>query len=74
MSAPWLFRMRWLDLLFAHWSVEPSALAAVVPTGLELDTYDGAAWLGIVPFTMADVAPRGAPAIPGLSSFPAIPG
>lgn len=72
MSAPWLFRMRWLDLLFAHWPIDPSAVAAAVPFGLELDTYDGAAWLGIVPFTMADVAPRGVPAIPGVSSFPEI--
>ncbi len=72
MSAPWLFRMRWLDLLFAHWPIDLSALAAVVPPGLELDTYDGTAWLGIVPFTMADVAPRGFPAVPGFSSFPEI--
>lgn len=72
MRAPWLFRMRWLDLLFAHWPIDPSALAEVLPPGLELDTYDGAAWLGIVPFTMADVAPRGVPAIPGVSSFPEI--
>lgn len=72
MGTPWLFRMRWLDLLFAHWPVDPSALAAAVPPGLELDTYDGAAWLGIVPFTMADVAPRGVPAIPGVSTFPEI--
>jgi len=72
MSAPWLFRMRWLDLLFAHWPVDPSALAAILPPGLELDTYDGEAWLGIVPFTMADVAPRGVPAIPGVSTFPEI--
>ena len=72
MSTPWLFRMRWLDLLFAHWPLDPSALAAVLPPGLELDIHDGAAWLGIVPFTMADVAPRAVPAIPRLSSFPEI--
>lgn len=72
MRAPWLFRMRWLDLLFAHWPVDPSAFAAILPPGLELDTYDDEAWLGIVPFTMADVAPRGVPAIPGVSTFPEI--
>ncbi len=72
MSGPWLFRMRWLDLLFAHWPIDRSALAAVLPPGLELDTYDGTSWLGIVPFTMADVAPRGVPAIPRVSTFPEI--
>lgn len=72
MGAPWLFRMRWLDLLFAHWPMDPSALATLLPVGLELDTFNGMSWLGIVPFTMADVAPRGVPAIPGLSSFPEI--
>jgi len=50
---PWVMRMRWLDLLFAHWPVDPDVLAARLPAGLELDLRDGQAWLGIVPFTMA---------------------
>lgn len=62
--------MRWLDLLFAHWPLRPSAFDDLVPAGLELDTFDGEAWLGIVPFTMDDVAPRGLPALPRLSRFP----
>ena len=70
MGEPWLFRMRWLDLLFAHWPVDPDALGPLLPAGLEVDLFDGEAWLGIVPFTMADVAPRGFPAIPRLSRFP----
>lgn len=63
-------RMRWEDLLFAHWPIEPDALRPFLPAALELDTFDGAAYLGIVPFRMADVAPRGLPAIPRFSSFP----
>jgi uncharacterized protein YqjF (DUF2071 family) len=70
MPEPWLFRMRWLDLLFAHWPVDPDALARLLPAGLDLDLFHGEAWLGIVPFTMDDVAPRGIPAIPRLSRFP----
>jgi uncharacterized protein YqjF (DUF2071 family) len=65
-------RMRWLDLLFAHWPVEPEALVARLPAGLELDLRDGHAWLGIVPFTMADVAPRGIPPLGRFSLFPEI--
>jgi uncharacterized protein YqjF (DUF2071 family) len=71
-TAPWLFRMRWLDLLFAHWPVDAADLAGRLPDGLELDLFEGEAWLGIVPFTMADVAPRGVPAIPRISTFPEI--
>ena len=70
MAGPWVARMRWLDLLFAHWPLEPAAFDHLVPHGLELDTFDGRAWLGIVPFTMADVAPRGVPPVPRLSRFP----
>jgi uncharacterized protein len=62
--------MRWLDLLFAHWPVDAASLADRLPPGFELETYGGEAWLGVVPFTMADVAPRGFPAIPGISRFP----
>jgi uncharacterized protein len=67
---PWLLRMRWLDLLFAHWPVDADELRRRLPAGLELDTFEGRAWLGIVPFTMTDVSARGVPAIPRFSTFP----
>ena len=69
---PWVMRMRWVDLLFAHWPVPVETLRPLIPAGLELDTFGGSAWLGIVPFRMEDVAPRFLPAIPGLSAFPEI--
>ncbi len=69
---PWVMRMRWTDLLFAHWPVDASALSALVPAPLELDTFDGQAWFGIVPFRMEDVAPRGLPAPPRLGAFPEV--
>lgn len=72
MAAPWLFRMRWLDLLFAHWPVDGEALRAHLPADVELETFDDRAWLGVVPFTMADVSPRGLPALPRLSRFPEV--
>jgi uncharacterized protein YqjF (DUF2071 family) len=67
---PWVMRMRWVDLLFAHWPMTPEALRPLIPADLEIDTYDGRAWLGIVPFRMEDVAPRGLPAPPILGAFP----
>lgn len=66
---PWIMRMTWSELLFAHWAIEPSIVAALLPKGLELDTRDGRAWVGVVPFLMSDVAPRCCPAIPKLSRF-----
>jgi uncharacterized protein YqjF (DUF2071 family) len=62
--------MRWLDLLFAHWPVDGAQLESHLPSQLELDTWDGEAWLGIVPFTMDDVAPRGIHLPRRLSTFP----
>jgi len=69
---PWIMRMRWVELLFAHWPIDPGALGGLLPPDLEIDTYDGQAWLGIVPFRMEDVAPRGLPSPPGLGAFPEV--
>jgi uncharacterized protein len=62
--------MRWVDLLFAHWPIDPDAIRRLVPAGLELDTYDGRAYLGIVPFRMENVGLRGLPAPPIVGAFP----
>ena len=67
---PWLMTQTWHDLLFAHWPVDVARLREKVPPGLELDLYAGEAWIGIVPFHMTNVAPRGVPAIPWVSAFP----
>jgi hypothetical protein len=62
--------MSWHDLLFLHWPVEPDALRPHIPDRLAIDTFDGSAWLGVVPFRMSGVRPRFAPALPGVSAFP----
>ena len=62
--------MRWHDLLFAHWRIETQALRALVPASLEIDRFDGSAWIGVVPFRMTGVRPRFVPPIPWLSAFP----
>ena len=64
--------MRWHDLLFMHWPVPEKWLRSLLPPALELDTFDGSAWLGVVPFRMSGVRPRFAPGIPLLSNFPEI--
>ncbi len=61
---------KWHDLLFVHWAVPSDAVRRLVPAKLELDTFDGQAWIGIVPFTMSGVRLRGTPPVPGFSAFP----
>jgi len=63
-------RQRWNDLLFAHWPVPASSLAHLIPEGLQLDLFNGSAWLGIMPFWMDRIKVRGIPTIPGVRSFP----
>src|SRR5262245_50129959 len=67
---PWVMTQTWHDLLFAHWPMDPAPLRAIVPIAFELDLFDGKAWLGIVPFRMTNVAPRGVPSLPWMSEFP----
>jgi uncharacterized protein YqjF (DUF2071 family) len=68
-ARPWVMTQTWHHLLFAHWAVDPHALAAKVPPAIHLDLFDNTAWLGIVPFYMTNVAPRGVPAMPWISAF-----
>ena len=67
---PWLMTQTWHDLLFAHWPLPPDRVRPLVPQDFTLDVFDGAAWVGIVPFYMTNVAPRAVPALPWLSEFP----
>lgn len=69
-SGHWLMRQRWNDLLFAHWPVPASSLMPLVPEGLQVDTFQGSAWLGVMPFWMDRIKVRGLPPIPGARSFP----
>jgi len=68
--ARWIMAQSWHDLLFAHWRVEEAALRPHIPGELKIDTYQGQAWLGVVPFRMSGVRLRGTPRVPWLSAFP----
>ena len=63
-------RQVWHDLLFAHWQVNPDNLRPLVPAPLELDIYDGHAWVAVTPFHMSDVRMRALSPILGMSAFP----
>jgi hypothetical protein len=63
----------WHDLLFAHWRIDVADLSMLhpqIPTPLDIDTFQGQAWIGVVPFRMPGVRLRATPALPTLSAFP----
>jgi uncharacterized protein len=60
---------RWDKLLFLHWELPPDALRPLVHPRLELDTFDGRAFVTITPFTVRGAKLRGLPPLPGLSEF-----
>ena len=62
-------RQQWAHLLFLHWTWDPGAVQRTLPAGLTVDTFEGRAWIGLVPFFMQRVRPAGFPAVPGVSNF-----
>lgn len=52
---------RWESLLFCHWEVPAEAIRLILPEGMELDTFEETAYVGIVPFKMRAVRPRWLP-------------
>jgi uncharacterized protein YqjF (DUF2071 family) len=62
-------RQRWAHLLFLHWAVHPSYFDDRLPPELTLDTFEGMAYIGLIPFTMTGIRPPWSPAIPGISDF-----
>jgi uncharacterized protein YqjF (DUF2071 family) len=66
---PWVMRQTWHDLLFVHWPMARDRLREIVPTFLDIDTFENEAWVGITPFRLSAVTARGIPALPWVSSF-----
>ena len=62
----------WKFLTFMHWEVDQEKLAKYIPDGLEIDLYEGRAYVGVIPFVMSNVRPRIAFSVPGISTFPEI--
>jgi uncharacterized protein len=59
----------WGKLLFIHWAIDAELLRPLIPAELSIDTFEGQAWIGVVPFTMWDIRASFLPAIPGTSAF-----
>jgi len=59
----------WRDLTFMHWKVDPKRLKPHLPDGLEIDFFQGDAYVGVIPFVMKNVRPKSLPSVPGISTF-----
>ena len=62
-------RQQWLDLAYVHWRYPPDVVQAQLPAGLTVDTLDGSAWVGLIPFSMRGIGLPHGPAVPYLGSF-----
>lgn len=65
----WVMGQTWDDLLFIHHRVPVDELRALVPDGLEVQQHSGSGWLGVTPFVVTGLRPRGLPPFPLVSSF-----
>lgn len=61
---------RWQSLTFLHWTYEPGQVQRLLPDGLEVDTFAGAAWVGLTPFLLVDLRLACLPTIPRLLTYP----
>ena len=62
-------RQEWRDLAYLHWRYDPAVVQRLLPKGLSVDTFDGSAWVGLIPFSMRDVGLARGPSVPYLGSF-----
>lgn len=64
-----IMRQHWGKLLFIHWPIDVKLLRPLIPEHLAIDSFDGSAWIGVVPFTMWGIRASFLPPIPGTSAF-----
>ncbi|MDH3681016.1 MAG: DUF2071 domain-containing protein [Acidimicrobiia bacterium] len=62
----------WADVVFLHWRYPPAAVQRLLPAGVEVDTHDGSAWVGLVPFSMERLGLPGLPPFPLFGAFPEV--
>ncbi len=59
----------WRRLTFIHWRVPVESIQRLLPNPLRVDSFDGSAWIGLVPFSMERIRPWWSPSVPGISWF-----
>jgi uncharacterized protein YqjF (DUF2071 family) len=71
-DGPWIMFQSWREQLFAHWRVPVEQIRPLVPAQLELDAFEGSAWVGITPFRITGLRMHGLPELPFGSEFPEV--
>jgi uncharacterized protein YqjF (DUF2071 family) len=67
-----VMKQQWRDLAYIHWEYEPEEVQALLPAGIEVDTFDGKAWVGLIPFSMRNISFPFIPPVPYFGSFPEV--
>lgn len=63
---------QWQDLAYIHWRYPIEEIQALLPAGVEVDSFDGSAWVGLIPFSMRNIGIPRLPAVPYFGSFPEV--
>lgn len=66
---PWSVYQEWNKAIFLHWKVDIKKLRPLVPKELEIDLFDGEAWVSLVAFDMHNIHPKRLPVFPSISNF-----
>lgn len=64
-----IFTQDWMEISFVHWAVEPSLVAPHLPAGVVPDVFDGATYIGLIPFSMRRIGLLGGPPVPYFGTF-----
>ncbi len=69
-TGPWVCAQRWEQLLFLHWPVPMATARSLVPAAIDIDTYEGQAYVSVLSLRMARVHLRDLFPMPDLGDFP----
>ena len=65
-------KQQWRDLAYIHWRYDPAVVQSLLPKDIEVDTFDGSAWVGLIPFSMRNISFPFIPPVPYFGSFPEV--
>lgn len=65
----WIMSQQLQNVLFLHWEVPAHWLTSRLPAELELDLYEGKAWISAVLLKAVGTHVRGMPVMPGMQTF-----
>jgi uncharacterized protein YqjF (DUF2071 family) len=65
-------KQQWCDLAYIHWRYDPQVVQSLLPEGIEVDTFDESAWVGLIPFSMRNISFPLVPPVPYFGSFPEV--